>query len=67
MLAKMLQPTVLIIAFSTWPSSVIDQCLHIHRIAGALSHGSALLAITNFAAFLESLNHWATVMPSVCT
>ena len=36
MLAKMLQPTVLIIAFSTWPSTVIDQngCLHIHRVTG---------------------------------
>ena len=69
MLAKMLQPTVLIIAFSAWSSTVIEQncCLHIHRIAGALSHGSALLAITNFAALLESPNHWATIMPSVYT
>ncbi len=67
MLAKMLQPTVLIIAKHL--ATIIDQncCLHIHRLAGALSHGSALLAITNFAAFLESPNHWATVMPSVYT
>lgn len=72
MLAKMLQPTVLIIAFSTWLSTVIELTriaafiLIIYRV-GSLSPGSALRAITNFAASLESPNHWATVMSSVYT
>ncbi len=53
MLAKMLQPTVLIIAKHL--ATIIDQncCLHIHRLAGALSHGSALLELQTSLGFLD--------------